>query len=86
MGMKALNHQIQLYFKRQKMREQGEDGVNSVMEDLDEFDRILRQVSMRCSIRPADREEIEFMSQIEAIFRRRASNREFPANSYMYYI
>jgi DNA-binding FrmR family transcriptional regulator len=44
-----------MYFKRQNMRAQGDDqGINTAMEDLDEFDRIVQQISMISSINPED--------------------------------
>lgn len=41
MTLEKLNHKINLYFKRQKLRQEGQEGISSVMEDLDEFDFIV---------------------------------------------
>ena len=56
----------------------------SVAEDLDEFDRILVQISMFRMM--GNEEELLNQEQIAATFKRRATRKEFAANSYIAYL
>ena len=70
-----------MYFKRQETRS---DGQMSVAEDLDEFDRILVQIAMFRMM--GNEEELLNQEQIAATFKRRATRKEFAANSYIAYL
>ena len=56
----------------------------SVAEDLDEFDRILVQIAM---LRMTGHDEpVLNQEQITSIYKRRASRKEFAANSFIAYL
>ena len=61
MPLSELKETIKMYFKRQEKRQ---DGQISATEDLDEFDRILLQLSMHFMIGQVDQSMIPHFDQI----------------------
>lgn len=76
MDIASINERIRRYFK------QGQ-------KNFDEFDQILLQVSLHVMSKQSNLgigEEVERMADIEALFQRRASKKEFPAVKYLIYL
>ena len=59
------------------MRAEGEDGINTVMEDWDEFDDIITQYSMRCTLEPDAMSQILYHDKIVELFSKRVEKEEY---------
>ena len=55
-------------------------------EDLDEFDRIILQLSMSYMMDKNKNEEFENIERIKDIYKRRVTRKEFPSVSYIAYL
>ena len=85
LDVNELNQKIQMFFKREKLRTEGTEGLNTVIEDLDEFDNIIAQIGMRVSIEPQSEGKLLYLDKIKQIYKQRAQKKEFPAISMQYY-
>ena len=68
------------------MRAEGEDGINTVMEDWDEFDDIITQYSMRCTLEPDAMSQILYHDKIVELFSKRVDRKEFPTSAFLSYV
>lgn len=73
-----------MFLKRQTRPDS--EGQMSVVEDLDEFDRILVRVSMLLMTGNATQSQIGQLDRVDALFQRRAARKEFPASSFLAYL
>ena len=83
-SVSEVNENIKMFLKRSS--KVNVDGQMSPTEDLDEFDRILVQVSMLLMTGQASESDFKDLDVISETYSRRAARKEFPASSFLGYI
>ena len=72
-----------MYFRRQDRRNTGQA---TVVEDMDEFDKILGELAFKKITSGLDNAEVSHIDRILETFKRRATRHEFAASSFHIYL